>query len=371
LILKIRISGRMHLSLLGLGLFGGPTLTGCGPALVAAWPVTVSAATQASINSTTNFGDSITCGFGASVGANNYASKLDAAIGKPSVNWCRPADQAADMARLWVYPHSLPTAVDHQLYTVLIGTNDANNCGPSSACIANWWQSLESSLAWLAIPSSDKILAVDCPTKFGAWAPELGSGLATTMNGASLNFNVSQTIANRNLYVAYRVFDSAAANPGTAILSVDGRPVATLTSAVSTGQSLSTWNGTVDTIVVAKVNLGQIGPHAVNITTTTANGGVFSVQWIGVPGQNYATDDAAPHVIVGSVTSSSSQALNKTIALYNTQLNLLVSSLVADGLHISIAPTSTAIDTSTDLKDGLHPNDLGHAKIAREFTIVL
>ena len=66
------------------------------------------------------------------------------------------------MARLWV-PTVSPAADARQLYTVMIGTNDADLvCGGSSGCLGNWQGALTESLAWLALPANDKITGSLC-----------------------------------------------------------------------------------------------------------------------------------------------------------------------------------------------------------------
>ena len=64
--------------------------------------------------STTNFGDSITCGYyatpndgtGYMYSMQGYATLLDTALAAPQNYLCRGGDMAADMARLWVYPYA-------------------------------------------------------------------------------------------------------------------------------------------------------------------------------------------------------------------------------------------------------------------------
>jgi lysophospholipase L1-like esterase len=329
--------------------------------------VTVTAAQQQAIAEVTNFGDSITAGWGASAPQDGYAALLDTAIDRPQENLSRAGDQAADMTRQWVYPNATPSLGSAQLYTVLIGTNDAYVCGGSSGCIANWQQSLAASLAWLAVPASDKVLGNSIASQTGDWTPDLKTGIATTGAGASLSFTVQQAMPGRSLYVAYRVFDVGAGG-GAAMLSVDGAPVATLSATVSTGQPIDTKNGTSDTIFVASVPLGEAGPHSITLTTTAA--GFFSLQWAGVPSGDYAGRTGAPRVLIGSITSTGSVALNATVNQYNAELALLVADLTANGLNIQIAPTANVLQPG-DFSDELHPNNAGHLLLAQTFAASL
>jgi lysophospholipase L1-like esterase len=329
--------------------------------------VEVSATKQAAVRWVTNFGDSITAGWGSSAPQFAYVALLDMAIAGPNANLSRAGDQAADMARLWVYPNATSSLGSSQLYTVLIGTNDANSCGGSDGCIANWQQSLASSLAWLAVPASDKVLGNSIVSQSGEWTPDLKNGIATNAAGASLSFNVRQAVSGRSLLVAYRVFDEGAGG-GAAAISIDGVPVTTLSAEVTTGQAIDTKNGTSDTIFLAMIPLGEEGQHTVTLTTTTA--GFFSLQWAGVSSGNYAQDAGAPRVLIGQITSTGSAALNLTVNQYNAQLQQLIEALVGEGLNIQIVPTANVLQPG-DFSDELHPNDAGHLVLAQTFAASL
>jgi hypothetical protein len=169
------------------------------------------------------------------------------------------------------------------------------------------------------------------------------------------------------MYVAYRVFD-AGAGGGSALLSVDGVPLATLSATVTSGQPIDTKNGTSDTIFVTSIPLGEEGPHSITLTTTTP--GFFSLQWAGVPSGDYATLPGAPRVLIGSITSTGSAALNLTVNQYNAQLAQLVAEFAANGLNIQIAPTANVLQPG-DFSDELHPNDAGHLLLAQTFAATL
>jgi len=330
--------------------------------------VTVSATQQAAVRWVTNFGDSITGGWGSSAPQLAYASLLDTAIASPNENLARAGDQAADMARLWVYPNATPSLASSQLYTVLIGTNDAYSCGGSDGCIENWRQSLAASLAWLAVPAGDKVLGNSIAEKSSNWTPDLKNGIATSAEGASLSFNVRQAVSGRSLLVAYRVFD-AGAGAGAATVSIDGVPVTTLSAEVTTGQAIDTKNGTSDTIFLAMIPLGEEGEHTITLTTTTA--GFFSLQWAGVSSGSYAQVAGAPRVLIGQITSTGSTTLNMTVNQYNAQLQQLIAALTGEGLNIQIVPTANVLAPGTDFSDELHPNDAGHLVLAQTFAASL
>jgi hypothetical protein len=333
--------------------------------------------------SVSNFGDSITCGYyatpadgdtGFMYSMEGYATLLDTMLAVPPTYLCRGGDWAADMTRLWVYPNTNPSLGANQLYTALIGTNDAYACGPSNGCVTNWRLALQASLAWLALPATDKVTgaAMIAQTNGGAsaWQTDLEFGAASTHSGATLSFDVPQTVAGRSLYVAYRVFDSGVLNGGVAVVNVDGVRETTLSAVVNTGHAISTQNGTADTIFLASVPLGVAGTHNITITTTSAEGSFFSVIWAGASKANYATVTGAPTVIVGPITLTSNDTLNQIVTVYNAQLTTLIDGFVANGMNILIAPTGTTLQPS-DLVDVVHPGNEGHTKLASAFISVI
>jgi hypothetical protein len=256
--------------------------------------------------------------------------------------------------------------------------NDAHFCGLLDGCVTNWRLALQASLAWLALPATDKItgtaMMAETDGQTGphasAWHKNLNFGAATTHNGATLNFNVQQAVAGRSLYLAYRVFDPGVKTGGTAVVSVDGVFVTALSATVNTGHVISTQNNTTDTIFLASVPLGSAGAHAITITTTSPDGSFFSVMWAGASSANYATTAGAPMVVVGTITLTGDATLNQNVAAYNAQLPAIVAGFVAEGMHIMIAPTGSALAPG-DLVDLLHPANAGHAKLAAAFQSVL
>ena len=333
--------------------------------------------------SVTNFGDSITCGYYATPGNGEgnvysqagYAGVLDAKLGLPATNLCRAGDMAADMTRNWVYPKTDSALGQSQLYTMLIGVNDVNYCGGEVPCVYGWSEAVAASLAWLALPATDKVLGSAMTASVGAWTADLalghGTGEATTKQGASLSFTVTQAVAGRSLHLAYRVFAPWLVTQGTAVVAVDGVAVTTLSSLPGDGLWIDTFNHTTDTIFLASVPLGAVGEHTVTVTTTSADGGYFSLLWAGVSSGNYATVAGAPRVLIGSVATTTSEVLNTAVDNYNAALGPMVAALVAEGMNITVAPTAHVLDIQTDYVDEFHPNNGGHVKVAETFAGVL
>ncbi len=329
----------------------------------------------AEVDSVENFGDSLTCGFyaqpndgtGLVWSLEGYAGLFDAWLGVPAQNWCRQGDTAADLSRLWVPFHSTPASTGNQLFTLMIGTNDAYRYGIPTDALQTYTQEVGAAVAWLAMPNSDKVLANAITQQVGTWSPDVGFGMMSTSAGASLTFNVNQAAAGRNLYVVYHVWAQPYGVAGKATISVDGTVQATVDESANSSVRIPTENGTSDTFLVRTVPLGAVGPHTVSFSSVGPSGSEIGLLWAGVAQENYVAVDGAPRVLLGLVPNSPSG--NQTFAAdnYSLQLGSLVPTLVADGMNVQIVPTSRVLDPGTDFADILHPNNAGHAKLAAAF----
>lgn len=327
------------------------------------------------VDSVENFGDSITCGFyaqphdatGLVYSLEGYAGLFDSWLAVPSQNWCRQGDTVADLSRLWVPWNSIPTRADHQLFTLMIGTNDAYRYGIPQSSLQTYTQEVGAALTWLAIPNEDKVLANAITQQTGTWVQDVGFGLKSSDAGAGLTFTVNQPVEGRNLYVVYHVWALPYGQAGQATISVDGVVQATVDESQNAYVNIPTQNGTSDTFLVQTVPLGATGQHTVTFTSAGPSGSTVGLLWAGVPQQSYRNVDGAPRVMVALITNSPSG--NQTFAadIYNLQLKSLVPSLSADGMNIDIVATDRVMDTGTDFADILHPNNSGHAKLAAAF----
>ena len=338
--------------------------------------VALSGSALAEVDSVENFGDSITCGFYATPhdgtglvwSMEGYAGLFDTQLGVPSQNWCRQGDTAADLSRLWVPFHSTPDSTSHQLFTLMIGVNDAYRYGIAQVALQTYTAEVAAAVSWLAIPNSDKVLANAITQQTGSWNQDVGFGMMSTDTGASLTFNVNQATAGRNLYLVYHVWAQPYGQAGKASIAVDGTVQATVDESQNSGVYIPTENGTYDTFLVQQVPLGAVGPHTVSFSSVGPAGSAVGLLWAGVAQGDYRNIDGAPQVLVGYVTNSPSG--NQTFAAdnYSLQLMSLIPTLVADGMNVKGVNTTRVMDPNTDFADILHPNNSGHAKLAAAFT---
>ncbi len=337
--------------------------------------VSLTGSALAEVDSVTNFGDSITCGFYAQPndGTNNvystqgYAGLFDRFVGARAENYCRQGDEAADLSRVWVPFYSSPALGANQLYTVMIGTNNAYRYGVGPLNLGSYNHEVGAALAWLGMPATDKVLANTISERTGTWTSDTGFGLTSSDAAASLTFNVNQAVAGRNLYVVYHVYFVALGQAGTASISVDGIAQATVDESEGSGFGPPTQNGTSDSYFLQTVPLGAAGAHTVTFTSSGTPVSPVALLWAGVPQGDYTVIAGAPRVLVGAITNSPSGNQTYSTDVYNIQLRSLVSSLIADGMNITVVPTDAVLDPGTDFVDLLHPNNAGHAKLAAAF----
>lgn len=337
--------------------------------------LTLTGSALARVDSVTNFGDSLTCGnyaqphdgTGYVWSLEGYAGLFDTYLGVPSQNFCRGGDTAADLARLSTLFSTSSTSAGNQLYTVMIGTNDAYLYGIPQNSLQAYTAEVGAALSWLAIPNPDKVLANTMTQQTGRWSPDVDFGMMSSDAGAALTFSVNQNVAGRNLYVVYHVWALPYGQAGKATVSVDGVVQATVEESQNSLVNIPTQNGTFDTFLVQTVPLGAVGQHTIAFSSAGPAGSKVGLMWAAVAQQDYRAVDGAPRVLIGLIPNSPSG--NQTFAAdtYNLQLKTLVPAMVADGMNLTIVPTDRLLDGNTDFADNLHPNNEGHAKIAAAF----
>ena len=351
-----------------IGLWG---VGGCSRASTAAGTgatTTIAPITPAAITAYSHFGDSVTCGGGASVPANGYAALMDATVAGPNTNFCHWGDEAADTALL-VYANANPTVSSTQAYTAMTGTNDVWVCGTYPGCTATYTEALSASLAWLSMPASDKVFAQAMAGRTGNWSNDdtvrPGLGLASSVAGSSVTFSVKQAVAGRNLYLAWQ---ATVGNLATATVAVDGTVVDTVGGYSDGAAAAQTSNSGTTTAFLKTYPLGPVGTHKVTVTVAPGGpaGSTFTLLWAGVPSATY-TQTGVPHLIVGGILSENFGLRTDITALYDGIVQTVVSGLKADGLDVQFAAVHTILTAPDDYVDILHPNDAGHKKIAAAF----
>ncbi len=333
--------------------------------------VTLTGSSTAEVDSVMNFGDSITCGYyaqpndgtGYVYSNSGYAGLFDTSLGVPAQNFCRAGDMSPDMVHIGVAAHAIPEIGGHQVYTVMIGTNDGYLHGVGDVELQEYTDTQRAAITWLALPDSEKVFASAMSVQAGAWSAD-GRQRFTTTDGAKLSFTLHQTKAGRSGYVVFHSYSLPSASSGSVMISVDGQLQG---SYLTSSSLLPTQNGTTESYTAQAITLGEVGDHTVTLQTSLPPGAQAEITWAGVAQEQMIEVDGSPRVLVGNVPDSPSGNQSYISYRYSLAVESLLQALQADGLNVTVVLAREALDAGTDFADILHPNTAGHAKLASVF----
>lgn len=306
------------------------------------------------------FGDSITAGTG---GSPWYVYDLMIDSGAATTNRGISGYYCSNMVSDQIFPNENPTEKNQTVYSILIGTNDANNKGLGA------WEDiykncLGAGASWLAIPTTSKVFGQDAGnTPTGSWSNDntyqTGIGLKSHTSGDSLSVPI--TTYGGPLYIWHRLVDGGG---GVFEVQVDGGTplsVDCFTSPLMGGDS------------VGMVRIPDIaaGSHTVLITLTSATsaGNIVSVLGVGTVPQN--VHYKCPKVFVGGVLRQASDANASITSGYNDDSFDVISELNLDGLSVYFVNVRNYVNTTTDMNDALHPNTTGHSHLRDAFESIM
>lgn len=318
-----------------------------------------------------SFGDSITQHYYATdPGVNDYVSLLATDLHLIPHNFGLSGDQAADMS-LKVTTDANPADNNNPVFTTMIGLNDSFHYGYDPDKQITFQNTLMAALAWLALPRSQKIFGQDkalSPT--GKWNPDntiaQGLGVSSSTQGNALQ--LSMVTIGAPIYLAYKIQDG---NSGTASVMIDGMKIGTLCSCGINGSLISTINSPLGTgIALARYPVPS-GPHTVKITvtSTTSPQNTFFLEWIAT--RRFPAWNPPSIVYVGQITRQQNDTNEPANQDYDSIAQSVVSALDGDGLAIHLVPTRDYMNTTTDMHDTLHPNNVGHSNLRFAFEAVM
>jgi lysophospholipase L1-like esterase len=313
------------------------------------------------------FGDSITVGQSLSDPATQRYSALIAAANRLSLSvYAIGGDQACDIPTRQIFPNAdSPSLAQHALYSLLISTNDVDAKGEGAyEAVFNLCQ--QASIAWLALPLEDKVLATSSTVLITGASHVEGApfhALVTDAAGASLRFPVTLTSAGP-LYVWYRITDG---NPCAFTYSIDNKVLSTIAS--STSPSIATVNGTTSSLALLRIPAVAAGTHSLTLTQSTSAASGMGIVAVGVTPP--AGQTSLPRVLVGTTplqlaASTAVCGVTQIVCLaYSADITANVALFAGDGLNVQLFDSSKYMTgTSADMSDIVHPNALGHREIA-------
>lgn len=252
---------------------------------------------------------------------------------------------------------------------LLTGVNDSRVVLADTAKATSYMQSLMSDVAWLALPAANKITGqqVSGCTFVGAWSNTTFYGGTVGKYSTSNGDTVTCTVYGSTVYLTSA---QIVGNTGTYTVAVDGVSYGTFSEA----STLTTLAGTTYGPRLVRIAGLEDTVHTVVMTVTTAGQNVHFL-WAGGNGGAFTRN--GPSVFVGNCLRFSATGYvnyggsNTTIATLNDYIQQAIGLLAADGLNVNLTdvtsyynPDATPAQVSAD---GLHPNDLGHSKIANAF----
>jgi hypothetical protein len=353
-------SGYFTGNLITTGTLSGLTVSGQGNGLYSV-PVTLGATLH-------TFGDSITYGTGATSRTVDYVSLLSADMNAGLTDYGISGEQACDMGDSEVFPNENPASTTrNMIYTVMIGTNDAEVKGVGSyESVFNTCEQAE--IAWLAIPSQYKVFGQSSGnTTTGTWANDntyqTGIGIQSTTNGSTLAVPITTT--SGPVYIWYRIQDG---NAGTFSYNIDGG--SNVSANAFTSPTIATQNGGTRSVALARITGVSAGTHTINFTVTSATGAGNIVSILAV-GTTAIASYQAPKVFVGGVLRQQNDNISATTAEYNLDVANNVSLLAGDGLAVYFVNVRNYANSTTDMYDGYHPNNAGHSHLRDAFEAVM
>lgn len=321
------------------------------------------------------FGDSITAGAQASVYANAYVYRIAEDTGMNLLDDGISGSEMGDVDNAQIFPNENPTSTKNCLYTIMVGTNEAQSQNSSSTAYQAVFTLLhQAGLAWLAIPSEFKVFGQN-PSNItsGQWAIDntyqTGIGIESTSTGATLTMNI--TTYGGPIYAWYRINDTYT---GQFNWSLDGGTV-TGSATTFTNPPISTPLGSDQGVGLIRIPDVSAGSHSITFTVTSASSasGVVSILAIGtVPNPNKQYWES-PIVFSAGIPYQTNNTEATMTAAYNSLALADAQLLHNDGLQIYPVNVRNYINATTDMStsSAVHPNDTGHLHLADAFEAVM
>lgn len=331
-------------------------------------------------------GDSITYGYHTTGTCNNggtnscaYPSLLAFDERAALTNRAISGSQACNVVAQQTVLSDVSSIDNNPIYTMMIGTNDANVKGVGS------YESVfegchKAGIAWIAVPNKVAANSTNC-VDTGSWTASSGwaiNGEYSTTNGSTKTCSV-QTYGGP-LYAWYYIQDSSG---GAFTYSVDGGTPVALTTA--TTPAIATQNGGTFGWSLIRVPVSA-GSHSIKFVVTSATGSSNAVDIgaIGTPPAELTY--GYPRVFVGGVPRQVGDADSAATAEYNADVQADVNQLSGDGLGVYFVNVRNYLCTvqsgglcynsagaqdmtanSVSPEDMLHPNDIGQNELKQAF----
>jgi len=299
--------------------------------------------------------------------------------------------QACDLGAKWVFNNDAIASPDNNpIYTLLVGTNDANNKGVGAYETGVYKPCHQAIIAWDALankfPATNAAHGGIC-TNTGTWTYNPGGGGSnwiipndyTYTNGSAKSCPI--TTYGGPIYFWYYTQDTLTTAQFT--YSVDGSSATTVngysTPAIAAASGVNYgWQ-------LARIPVSA-GTHTIVFTSTgPTNSSTSPIEILAIgtpPAQPYY---GGPRVFVAGVPRANGDTNSATFAAYNADAQADVNLLAGDGLNVSFVNVRNYLCTSqvsgqcygyqgiADMNNStvdpgqLHPNPQGHQELKQAF----
>jgi hypothetical protein len=239
--------------------------------------------------------------------------------------------------------------------------NEEANWGFEASGVYYTRNCIEAQTAWLAIPESQKVRAINC-AQTGTWTAGPNSAAAiTTDTGATLTCTVTGTV----VYLSTARTTGAVGQIGTYSITVDGNLV---TDTESQSTLFSEYQNVSPQAVANFVRVGNLQntTHTINYTCTFAGSGCAVFYAAGLTGGTNTPIAYSLSPVPNASTVTGKNFDPATYAQYYAEWKSLVTELQGDGLNIIPIDVNNPkiYDPNTQSQpDGIHETVAGHAAI--------
>lgn len=248
----------------------------------------------------------------------------------------------------------------------VLGINDENNYQVNATKEVIFQKEHEAIIAFLSVPDANKTKATSGSVTYsGSWTTgKYTISKSTTTNGATATLSLTGT----EVLISATIGDTFT---GSWTESIDGTIVGTYNNASGTTMAGNTVNyGPTIHIYTGLSNTS----HTIVLTSTSAN--AFYFDWAaGLNGTSLGPVVYDANLYYQSQTNNPFVINKSTTDTYNGFISANITQLSGFGLNVNKVDVNSVVDSLTDINTGsgigIHPNDLGYAKIFNKFMAVI
>ena len=313
----------------------------------------------------TVFGDSTTCGVGATDSSLDYESLVGASKGWTVTNKAISGQETADFFEN-IYNTTITSGSNS---FALLGYNDMRHNG--ELALENFRRLIYSLGVWLSIPQDKILYAQDTNIAYtGTWGNTSvyggNKGKYSSTEGSTATFTLSGSV----LYIDFIQFENFTRIINIQVGGVDY-------GNYEGSDFIATNNGMTYAPYLIRIPNLEDKEHTIILTVGTGTSNAYFNWAVSSSGK---TAKEGPNVYLGNCLRMNDYGSggnwgngnDEAVRKYNEVIKDCVKDLSNDGLNIAYVDANAYYNLDTDVHaDGIHPNDLGYEHIADAFLSVM